>query len=407
METTMPDIINLIEALDNLSSIDIDVEPDRCVKVRNINAKCSRCAKSCTSEAIKVSDNKLYVEKSLCIGCGTCATNCPTSALSAKNPTNAEILELSIAIANTHDSSLVFTCSKFIQDNAHSFDTNRVVKVACLGRLNEAVLITLLASGINSIAIVHANCDSCQNTNGKTTMLAVLDNTEKLLCAWNQNLSISLLTEMPENLRLSKQIAKKNIDSSGLSRREFFAQFKTGAKTIASELTASIMTTANTTDAQQPPQKVMKDGTLPHFMPQEREVLLNSLSLLGNPTAEQITTRLWGQIEIDIETCTTCQMCATFCPTGAITKFKETDDVTKNEIIGIEHYPAHCLQCRVCEDICLTNALKVNSAINLKHLINGTAERFVMRPQTRKINKPDSIYRTMYELLGGGQIYER
>ena len=63
---------------------------------------------------------------------------------------------------------------------------------------------------------------------------------------------------------------------------------------------------------------VMKDGTLPHFIPDRRERLLDALAQLGEPAGGKLATRLWGAVVIDGTKCVSCRMCATFCPTGAI-----------------------------------------------------------------------------------------
>lgn len=93
--------------------------------------------------------------------------------------------------------------------------------------------------------------------------------------------------------------------------------------------------------------KVGKDGTLPHFIPDRRERLLAALDSLGQPQDVLMDTRLWGHVIIDPEKCSSCQMCATFCPTGAIAKYAGEDGS-----IGVTHRPVDCVKCRCCTDIC-------------------------------------------------------
>ncbi len=69
----------------------------------------------------------------------------------------------------------------------------------------------------------------------------------------------------------------------------------------------------------------MKDGTLPHFIPDRRERLLDALAQLGSLRGGKLETRLWGAVVIDGTKCVSCRMCATFCPTGAIAKFDDAD----------------------------------------------------------------------------------
>jgi len=149
--------------------------------------------------------------------------------------------------------------------------------------------------------------------------------------------------------------------------------------------------------------KVTKDGTLPHFIPSRRERLLDNLDRLGDPQVDTIKTRLWGAIVIDETRCQSCQMCAVFCPTGAISKYEDK----KTKTFGVEHRPADCVQCHLCQDICHWGALHVDDTVSTDILLSGDVERYEMAPRKVQVNKPDSIYRSMYQLLGGGQIYER
>ena len=77
------------------------------------------------------------------------------------------------------------------------------------------------------------------------------------------------------------------------------------------------------------------------------------------------------------------------------------------EEFGIEHYPADCVQCRTCEDICMKQCLTLSDEVPIKELVEGVIERIDMTPMKYKPNDPKQIYHHMYDLLGGGQIYER
>ena len=68
----------------------IRVRQDRCAKVRNRNVACLKCAEACTSGCISIVDDELVIDSDKCVGCGTCATVCPTCALESVNPTDAE-----------------------------------------------------------------------------------------------------------------------------------------------------------------------------------------------------------------------------------------------------------------------------------------------------------------------------
>lgn len=110
--------------------------------------------------------------------------------------------------------------------------------------------------------------------------------------------------------------------------------------------------------------RVTKDGTLPHFVPDRREALLDNLAQLGQPVLPSVATRLWGCVVIDGRACSSCRMCATFCPTGAIRKF-DNDDGT----LGVYHYPGECVKCGSCRDVCPENAIELLDEVRPAYLL--------------------------------------
>ncbi|MDR3052824.1 MAG: 4Fe-4S binding protein [Coriobacteriales bacterium] len=399
----MVNISSLIQTLDALEGLAITVHQERCVVTRNRNASCRNCADACTSGAIALWDNQLAITADLCIGCGTCATVCPSSALEAHNPSDAELISFACAVARERQATPVFACSPLLADHEDAYDKSLVVEVGCLGRLHESELISLAALGIPAVIFAHTACDACANKQGKATYDLVKTSTNTLLQSWGHDTIVHLEEGLPKYVRLSGARAKASEDVDGLSRRDFLSQIKTGAKTMAADVASStILAEQQPKGEAKPLIKVMQDGTLPHFIPNRRERLLDHLERLGHPVVDVLDTRLWGQVAIDLALCNSCRMCATFCPTGAIYKFDDTDGS-----FGVEHYPASCVQCHLCQDICPTDALTLSSAVSLKELVEGAIKRQVMQPVINAGGQPHAILNAMKELLGGGQVYER
>ena len=149
--------------------------------------------------------------------------------------------------------------------------------------------------------------------------------------------------------------------------------------------------------------KVMADGTLPHFIPDRRERLLDALAQMGDPEPAMISTRLWGHVSIDMSRCTSCRMCATFCPTGAIAKFDEADGT-----MGIEHRSGDCVKCRCCTDICPEGALAIDDEVSTTAITEGLVERHIMPTRTKVPSGPHAILDYMKDLISDtDQIYER
>ena len=99
----MPSAKNFLGLLEKLQSADITVHQNRCAVVRNRNATCMKCAEVCTSGCISYNDNELIISPEKCIGCGTCATVCPTCALEAHRPNDAELLHRCIQAMRAAD----------------------------------------------------------------------------------------------------------------------------------------------------------------------------------------------------------------------------------------------------------------------------------------------------------------
>jgi Fe-S-cluster-containing hydrogenase component 2 len=401
----MPDVLELMSTLSELDTDDITIHPERCVVVRNRNAHCRRCSQACTSGAISLVGNDLTIDAEKCVGCGSCATVCPTAALEARNPTDSELLQSCSRVIREKRVPPVFVCKPLLDANPEAYDRSKVVEVGCLGRLEESGLVTLVALGLSPLVWAHGDCEACPQLPGRKVADLVYETMTVLLGAWGHDNPLRLVEGLPDEVVLDRREAARTEDADGMSRRDFFTRIKTGAKNVAVQGAAQALHLDQQPIEEKPAVvRVMKDGTLPHFIPNRRERMLDYLELIGEPNAEWLDSRLWGYLSINDDRCNSCRMCATFCPTGAIVKF---DEPGEDGAMGIEHYPAGCVQCRLCEDICPSDALSISSRVPVRELVEGEIVRHVMKPLSQELNSPKQIYHAMHRLLGGGQIYER
>ena len=397
----MDNILGLFEKLESQS---LAVQPNRCVVVRNRNASCRRCAEACPTGAILVEGNDLAVAPERCVGCGTCATVCPTAVLESKKPDDKELLRAAVAAMQANDGAVVIVDAAMQAAAEGKYDPAKVVVVKSLGRVDESLIAVLAAGGATSIVLVAGPVEDASAASDRTAQL-VCDTAALLLETWGSDVSVKLTSKLPRSVRRTEPA---EFDTG---RRGFFSSVRDEARAAAAITAEHVVREKLGAEEPEEPKfaKVAEDGTLPHFLPERRGRLLLALSNLGSPEDVMIDTRLFGHVIIDGEKCTSCQMCATFCPTEAIRKFGDAATAAETgKPFGIDHYTGRCVQCHCCEDICPTGALTLSTDVFATDVTKrGRSERIPMKPRKRKVNDPKSIVNAMSDLLGVPNVYER
>ena len=408
-------------ALQALQSDHVHVCQERCLLVRNRNAECLRCAQACTSGCISYNEQTkmLDIDQARCVGCGTCATACPTCALEARDPNDTELLACLQGALNASASKRVaIVCEK-----AGIAQNECTVRLTCLGRIDESALLQLAAWGAREVTLTCGACNACEHKPGRTVVEEVCESANTLLGLWDGTMHVELKEVGPaaEPTGLPAQETRADRTATHGKIAQVDQQIQTAcAGKVAEHDTAtrdgdrpnlsaeaSDDKAAATDQVDRPLKrlKVMADGTLPHFVPDRRERLLDALADLGEgPTDSQAMarTRLWGHVVIDTDKCTSCRMCATFCPTGAIVKFDAPDGT-----FGIDHYAADCVKCLCCQTICRSQAIVVEDTVPANVLVNAVPERHVMHPVRVPKGGVHSIMNSMRDLLGLPEVFER
>ena len=133
----------------------IRVHRERCAKVRNRNVDCLKCAAACTSGCISLEDGELVIDASKCVGCGTCATVCPTAALEARKPDDKDLLRAAAATLQANDGVAVIAEEAMLAAAAGKYDPAKVAAVKSLGRVDESLIAVLVAGGASSLSLIH------------------------------------------------------------------------------------------------------------------------------------------------------------------------------------------------------------------------------------------------------------
>lgn len=426
----------------------IRVHRERCAKVRNRNVECLKCAAACTSGCIALVDGELVLDAAQCVGCGTCATVCPTCALEALNPSDAELK--TACLSAVRDGEAVIVCSQMEAALGDRLAAGACASVVCAGRVDESLLAALAAEGVSRATVLCGRCDRCAQRHGLEVAELVAETARVLLGAWGPSMDIVVTDEVPEGVLaggVSAEVARAACDV-------FFAEERACEPIRAEESSAELADAADSGEpsavscdaaraaapgASAPSASVslsspeaeaadvtagpgmrfywnsghtrkvaahslhvMRDGTLPHFVPDRRERLLDALAALGEPAASSVECRLAGAVVIDATRCDSCRMCATFCPTGAIRKFDDADGA-----IGVEHAPSDCVKCRSCQDVCRNDAITVIDTVPTRWLLGGETHRYTMTPRAVVLtDNPHQILDTFRQTFNG-DIFER
>ena len=417
----------MINLIDEMNSPLLAVEPQRCVLVRHRNGECLRCAAVCTTGAISLGEEGIVVSPEKCISCGTCASACPTGCLTAANPTDEELFGAVEAALAENEGRVAIACERAFamasgnrmkQDScdatAPSFvpgkiagatsDGRPLVGVVCLGRVDESLLVEATARGARSIQLISGPCESCPHRCGGALSDEIIVSAETLLAALGtpspiDRIRLQHASDTREILRL-RPTASAQDDTNAVNA----ATVADASEDCLSESGYPVAppTGESQQDSREPQfAHVQADGTLPHFVPERRLRLFNSLKALGTPAAPTVTTRLWGQVTIDTELCRSCRMCTVFCPTGALTRFDAANDA-----FGVEHRSALCMQCRLCETICPEQAITVAEEVSADEFLSGKKFRFTMQPIGWNPGAEDSIASRMARFIKVDNLQE-
>lgn len=404
----MASIDTMLGLIGKLESPYITVHQERCALVRNRHADCLRCAESCASGCISYDGEALTVSPEKCIGCGTCATVCPTCALEAHHPSDAALVAAACASCAANEGVAYLGCGELLERARGRYDEEKIARVECLGRVDEALLADLAVEGAREVVLIHGDCERCEHKRGRACAEAVVETAEKLLEIWGSPMTVRFSGKLPAS---AKKMADHDsgrravlAESAALAARAGAVVAETAVAEALGDAGNADAGAALATDARDTSRylKVMDDGTLPHFIPDRRERLLDSLAALGEPEDVMVDTRLWGHVVIDTDACASCQMCAVFCPTGALAKFADPDGT-----FGVEHRPSDCVKCRSCEAICPERAIEISEEVFAVDLMGGITDRYAMRPRAVQHDTPHTIWHKAQTMMKTDQVYER
>ena len=212
----MADLINLYEIAQASGHQSIYVATDRCVPVQHRRSSCRRCVEVCPVDAIEYEGRKLTLTNALCIGCGACATVCPTEALIPLDPTEAALGHRASSALKHNDGVACIACARIAAREGVSGDC--FAEVPCLSRVNESLLLSLVAEGASEVLLVDGGCHNCKYRDCDPVTKSVVDGANDMLATQNCAVCIKRVGTFPDTF------SKKPEEQLGVARRAAFEE---------------------------------------------------------------------------------------------------------------------------------------------------------------------------------------
>lgn len=298
-----------------------------CAHSRSETTGCTRCIDVCSARAItsELEENRVKVEPHLCMGCGGCASVCPSGAMTYAYPRVSDIGARIKAVLQTYsnaggrDPVLLF----------HNTTDGREI-IAQLARRGRGLPENVIPLEVFHIASL-----------GLDVMLGCI------ALGANGFLILSAGSEQRDYLAaLQQQLGYAQEMLSGLGFGEgHFRMIEAEEAAALEQAVLNLGTTRalppatfNLSNEKRTTLDFVFDHLLKHAPAPKEEVALSA----GAP---------YGQVIVNKQTCTLCMACVGACPEGALLDAKEAPQLRFIE--------RNCVQCGLCEKTCPEDAISL------------------------------------------------
>lgn len=378
----MPNLNDIMEMMDALETKAVITVPTRCVAVRNRHSTCRKCADVCLADAIEIEKNEITIDAGACVACGACIAVCPTSALISVDPMEEELAAAVAATTAAADGVTVIACARKAARQVG--DPDKYAVVPCLARMDERLLVELASRGITDIQLVDGTCATCKYRAAEPCIDDTVASACELLAAVGSDAVITRTADFPANVHVAD--LRKAV---GAARREFFTSSGHYAKDVAKTAAEKVVNDKLRQLKLAKEEQSLRDklgvkngaGKMPVIDAERNLEILDAMSRIGEPVEPEMFTRIFGDVEVDVEKCSGCGMCVMFCPTDALRKsLDKHPDKTR---AYMEFSMAECTQCNLCADACLKKCIEVVPMVS-------TAELFDFEPRLVEISASKS-----------------
>ena len=299
-------------------------DPDLCAHGSRGISGCTRCLEVCPAWAITSVGERVTVDPNLCQGFGSCASVCPTGAISYAFPTTGDLLSYLRTVLGRYrdiggeDPVLVFFDSASADALADGLgaalpENALPIELEEVGSLGMDAWFSCLAYGARRILVLS----------GPTTPKSIVGALEQ---------QIEVVATILAGMGYPGDVVQTLDASDGTAVNE----------AVLSELSITLERPARF--APPPEKRLLLRTAINHLFEQAPGRRKVAALPAGAP---------FGQIKVDKSACTVCMSCVAVCPTGAL---REGQGLPQLNFVEWS-----CIQCGLCEKACPETAISIEA----------------------------------------------
>ena len=295
-------------------------DPDICAHGRRGVTGCTRCLDVCPTVAIRSNGDSVQVDANLCQGFGSCASVCPTGAITYAFPDAADLLGyLRTVTVNYREHG--GTDPVFVFFDSASADT----------------LADELAADMPE-NVLPVELEEVGSVGMDTWFTCFAYGARRILVLAGPDTPASVVAALEFQIDVTARI----LDGMGYAGGAAALLHTGGDETVTRAASSDevVETTRAATFAAPPEKRLLLRTAINHLF-EEAPASKKSIPLpAGAP---------FGQIRVDKSACTMCMSCVAVCPTSALREGQGLPQLNFSEW--------SCIQCRLCETACPEDAI--------------------------------------------------